>query len=137
MSAPDPRVTAHTTATAGRYILSARSNHFIADASAGRGGPEEAIGAAELYLAALSACGLALVTEAARASNIDDTNIGVESAYRVDAEDRTRFEWVSITFSFPGLNKATAETLVKSFTDICPIYNTVARDTRVDVTARV
>ena len=43
---------------------------------------------------------------------------------------------MSIEFVLAEVDDDTATALLKSFTDVCPIYNTVARDTRVDVTFR-
>ena len=131
-----PKVTATSTRTPGRYLLSARYNHFASDATDARGGLGEAIGAAELYLSALATCGLALITEAARRDNIDDSSFGAEASYSVDPSDKTRFEWVELIFTLPGLDPRLAEDLVASFTNVCPIYNTVARDTTVTVKTR-
>ena len=135
MSNPIPVVSARSI-EAGRYLLAAGTNHFVADATVSRGGKGEAVLASELYLSSLVTCGLALVTEAARQRGLDDSLFGAEASYVVDPEDGTRFEKVSIEFVLAEVDDDTADALLKSFTDICPIYNTVARDTRVDVTFR-
>lgn len=136
MSKPDPRVTAATTPVQGRFIVDARTNHFVADATIPRGGTAEAPGAAELFLSGILVCALGVMTDTARARAIDP-HITAEASYTQDPQDRTRFAHVYFAFTVAGVSQAIAEELVQAFKDVCPLYNTVARTAPVTVTANV
>ena len=130
----DPAVSATTTDTAGRFVLTARQVHVVTDASAARGGPGEALQAAELFLASLATCGLAMVTEAARTRESALTGATARTSYTVHPEDRTRFSIVRLHFRLAGVGRAEAEELVRAFIEGCPIYNTIARTTPAEIT---
>ena len=130
-------ISAASTHTYGRFIIDARQNHFVADASTGREGPHEAPIATELFHASLATCALAVVTDAARKAEIRHAVYRVDVSSTPDDNDGTRFSQVAFAFHFSGVSKSAAERLVKEFTDICPIYNTVARTTPVDITIAV
>ena len=128
-----PRVIARGTDQPGRFIISARNVHMVADASGARGGSGEALVAAELLLASLSACGLAIVPDEARKSASRMTSVTVDTTYQVDPQDRTRFQRLAMHFRFTGIAQPEADSLVRAFTDACPIYNTIARTTPTEV----
>ena len=132
----DPTVTATITSTPGRFLVSARQVHFVADASASRGGKGEAVLAAELLLASLATCGLALVTDAARVRASTLAGAEIETSYTVDPEDKTRFSVLALRFRLAGVQRREAEELVRAFTDTCPIYNTIARTTRTEIVVK-
>ena len=48
-------ITGRTTDTEGRFLVTARTNHFVSDA---RTGPAEAVQAGELLLSSLASCAL-------------------------------------------------------------------------------
>ena len=130
---PDPKATARTTDQAGRFLVSARNVHFVADASAARGGTGEAVVAAELFLSSLAACGLAIVTDVARKRGSTLRTVTVDTTYTIDPDDKTRFRRVGMRFSLAGVAQQEATALVAAFTASCPIYNTVARTTPTEV----
>ena len=130
----DPAVSATTTDTAGRFMLTARQVHVVTDASVARGGPGEALQAAELLLASLATCGLAMVTDAARTRESALTCATARASYTVDPEDRTRFSIVRLHFRLVGVGRSEAEDLVRTFIDDCPIYNTIVRTTPAEIT---
>ena len=129
----DPTATARTTDQPGRFLLSARDVHFVADASSARGGTGEALVAAELFLSSLAACGLAIVTDVARKRGSTMRSATVNTTYRIDPDDKTRFRRVGMQFLLAGVTQDEATSLVAAFTASCPIYNTVARTTPTDV----
>ena len=131
---PDPLVTATSTPIQGRFVLDARQNHFVADATLPRGGAGEAPGAAEYFLSGLLTCALAVIADTARQRGIDATYTA-EGSYTQDPDDITRFTRVALTFRCHGASQAQAEELVAEFKRVCPIYNTVARAAPVIVTA--
>ena len=131
---PDPVVTATSTSIQGRFVLDARQNHFIADATVPRGGAGDAPGAAEYFLSGLLTCALAVIADTARLRGID-ASYTAEGSYTQDPDDITRFTRVALTFRCHGASQAQAEELVAEFRRVCPIYNTVARAAPVIVTA--
>ena len=131
---PDPRVTAVSTPVKGRFVLDARGNHFVADATKPRGGPGEAPGAAELFLAGIVTCALAVIADCAHQRGIA-ASYEAEASYTPDAQDRTRFAHVYFSFTIHGVTQQVAAELVQEFKDVCPLYNTVARTAPVTVTA--
>ncbi|HEX4366233.1 MAG TPA: OsmC family protein [Rhodopila sp.] len=133
MAAEDPRVIARTTGQPGRFLVSARNVHTVGDATSARGGAGEAFVAAEFMLSALATCGLAIVTDEARKRGDKVTATMIDTTYTVDPQDTTRFSRVAMQFRFTGIDQAEADTLVRAFTDRCPIYNTIARTTPTEV----
>lgn len=130
-------ISASSSHIAGRFIIDARQNHFIADASVARGGQNEAPVATELFVASLATCALAVITDEAVKAGIKDASYFVDVSATQDDNDGTRFSLVEFAFRFGGVKKDAAEGLVKAFTDICPIYNTVARTTPVKIAVAV
>ncbi|MDB5820841.1 MAG: hypothetical protein JWQ11_4481 [Rhizobacter sp.] len=120
-------VSASATALAGRFIVSAGATHFISDARGSAGGPGEAVNAGQLLLSALASCGLALIQKQAAAVGVDVPGASIEVSFRRDAQDGTRYAWIRLVAHLPGLARDMAESLLRYFTDTCPIYNTLAR----------
>jgi uncharacterized OsmC-like protein len=120
-------VSASITAVAGRFIVSAGATHFVSDARASAGGPGEAVNAGQLLLSALASCGLALIQKQAAAVGVDVHGASIEASFKRDADDGTRYAWIRLVARLPGLARDTAESLLRHFTDTCPIYNTLAR----------
>jgi uncharacterized OsmC-like protein len=128
----EPRVAAETRDGVRRFLMSARANHFVADASAGRGGAGEALLAGELFLSSLLACGLAIIVdEGAKAGHAVTVRADASSAG--DPDDNTRYSRIELAFRFAGLDQGAAEGLVERFKARCPIYNTVARSAPITV----
>ena len=125
----DPRVSAVTTGRFGRFVISSGAKHVVADSTAARGGPGEAMGAGELLLASLCSCGLALVTEAARERGLALSGARIETTYTTDPEDRTRMSRLAVTLGVAGVDRDAGQGLLDAFTQVCPIWNTLARST--------
>jgi uncharacterized OsmC-like protein len=129
----DPKACARTTDQSGRFLVSARAVHIVADATPVRGGSGEALVAAELFLGSLATCGLAIVTDEAKKRGATLRAASVETTYTIDPDDKTRFRRVGMQFRLTGVTQAEATALVAAFTASCPIYNTVARTTPTEV----
>lgn len=131
----DPRVNAVTTGKHGRFLMSVRQNHFVADATVKSSGPGEAPGAAEWLLTSLCSCALALIVQAAqnRADPMDRAEL--DATYTSDAEDVTRIKRIVLHLRVTGVDQAAADALLLAFTSRCPIWNTVARTTPCEATA--
>lgn len=134
MSANDPVVHATTTYTHGRFVMTTKGHPFVADQAAKHGGPGEAPGAAELFLASLLSCALGIIQRTGRERGTPPERIEAEASYTLDADDRTRFSLIRMRFGFAGIGVADAEGLVAAFVAQCPIYNTAARTTPTDIT---
>ena len=126
-------ISASSTHTAGRFIIDVRQNHVVADASVARGGRGEAPGAIELFVASLATCALAVIEDAGIKANIKNAVYSVNVSATPDDQDGTRFSIVEFAFDFKGVPAEIGKALIKEFTDICPIYNTVARTTPVKI----
>src|SRR5215469_4732023 len=123
--------------TRGRFLVSARQNHFVSDAKASAGGPGEAVQAGELLLSSLASCGLALVQKEADARGVRLAQAEVSVSFERDPEDGTRYRAISLEFALGGVPQPTAQALVDAFTSACPIYNTLRRGGPISATVRV
>ncbi|MDW8398944.1 MAG: OsmC family protein [Acetobacteraceae bacterium] len=137
MSGTDPIVHASTTQTQGRFVMTALGHPFVADQAAKHGGPGQAPGAAELFLASLLACAFGIMQRTGRERGTPPARIEGEASYTIDPEDRTRFAVIRLAFRVHGLARAEAEALVAAFAAQCPIYNTAARTTPTEIATTV
>ncbi|MEJ8815673.1 OsmC family protein [Variovorax ureilyticus] len=123
--------------THGRFVISARHNHFVSDAKASAGGPGEAVQAGELLLSSLASCGLALVQKEADARGVRLAQAEVAVSFERDPEDGTRYRAITLDFALRGVPQQTAQALVDAFTGTCPIYNTLRRGGPIAARVRV
>ncbi|WOH52676.1 OsmC family protein [Bradyrhizobium sp. sBnM-33] len=126
-------ITSATMGQFGRYLPSARTNHFISDQRVAVGGPGEAITAGELLLSSLGSCSLGLIQKTAKEEGIALREVGSEVSFRRHATDPTQYEWIRIAVRLSGVTAGEAETLVAGFTANCPIYNTLKRGGPVEI----
>jgi uncharacterized OsmC-like protein len=127
-------VRAHAIKPFGRFLVSARQQHFVSDAKAASGGPGDAVQAGELLLAALASCGLGLVQKTARERELPLAFAEVEVAFERDPLDGTRYAAIRLAFALEGVDRPTAQALVEAFTSTCPIYNTLRRGGPIEAT---
>lgn len=120
-------VEARSTATTGRYVVSAGTRHFVSDARAASGGPGEAVTAGELLLAALASCALAVIQQHARELGVALPAASTDVQFKRDAQDGTRYEYIRLRADLPGVPRVQAQALLERFTATCPIYNTLRR----------
>jgi uncharacterized OsmC-like protein len=57
----------------------------------------------------------------------------VSVSFKRDPNDVTRYEYIRLHIALIGPDARTAATLVKEFTDTCPIYNTLRRGGNIGV----
>lgn len=128
-AAPDAVVgiSARSTATPGRFIVSAGARHFVSDARVATGGPGEAVNAGELLLSSLASCALAVIQHHAADTGVALGAVQVDAEFQRDADDGTRYAWIAVRAHLPGLPRAQAQALLDRFTATCPIYNTLRR----------
>ncbi|WP_448330900.1 OsmC family protein [Streptomyces sp. DSM 41534] len=131
-------ISGRSTDTLGRFLVTARGNHFVSDA---RTGPGEAVQAGELLLASLASCSLSNIQLHAQERASGLTGGQAHVSYERDAEDPTRYAWIRLELRLSGVTQEEAATLTELFTGSCPIYNTLRRGgnvliaVRTDVTA--
>jgi len=131
-----PSVHANLTRQPGRYLLSTRDQHLVADATASRGGPGEAWTAAELLLGALLTCAQAVVESTARTTGVTLRDARIEAESEPDADKPGHYAFIRLRFELHGPTQAQAEELVAAFTSVCPIYGSLSRGAPVTVTVR-
>src|SRR5437660_12571927 len=105
---PDYVVSAETSNTFGRVLLSARSNHVVVDGPAQNGCPGEAVTPAELFLGGVVSCAAELVQVLAKADGIGLTSVRAEIEGTVDRahavrSDVTVFSAVALRFDLEGV----------------------------------
>lgn len=137
MSGTDPVVHASTTLTEGRFVMTAMGHPFVADQAAKHGGPGQAPGAAELFLASLLSCAFGIIQRTGRERGTPPARIEAEASYTLHPEDRTRFAVIRLRFRFQGVTEQQADGLVAAFAAQCPIWNTAARTTPTEITTTV
>ena len=134
MSPTDPVVHATTTLVQGRFVMTTMGHPFVADQAAKHGGPGQAPGAAELFLASLLSCAFGIIQRTGRERAMPPARVEADASYTLDPEDRTRFAVIRMAFRFQGVTQPEAEALVAAFLGQCPIYNTAARTTPTEIT---
>ena len=117
---PDYVVSAETTNTFGRVLLSARSSHLVVDGPAQNGCPGEAVTPAELFLGGVVSCAAELVQVVARNDGVGLTGVRAEIEGTVDRahavrSDVTVFSAVSLRFELDGVTPEEGKALVEQF----------------------
>lgn len=128
-----PSITSTTIGQNGRYLLSARDQHLVADATASRGGPGEAWLAGELLLAALATCAHAVIESSAREQGLTLSRVVVTGDSEADEAQPGHYGHVHLAFTLTGVDDAQANALVGEYLRICPIYGSVSRGAPVTV----
>ena len=126
-------VTAQLSRQPGRYLLSARDQHLVADASPARGGSGQGWSAQELLLAALLTCAQAVIEDEARQDNLDLRDLRLQADSQIDENRPGHYEWIRLELHFTGLTQAQAESLTGRFTTVCPIYGSLSRGAPLSV----
>jgi uncharacterized OsmC-like protein len=123
-------ITGATTGTTGRFLMTARTNHFVSDA---RTGPAEAVQAGELLLSSLASCSLSNIQLHAEERGSGLTGGQADISYARDPEDSTRYAYIRIDLRLTGVSQEEAEVLAGLFAGSCPIYNTLRRGGTVEI----
>lgn len=122
-----PAVKSTSIGLSGRYLLSARDQHLIADATPSRGGPGEAWLAGELLLAALATCAQAVIESSAREQNVPLRAVRVNGQAEADETKPGHYAFVKLDFELEGVDDAGARALVAVYQQVCPIYGSLLR----------
>lgn len=129
-------VISHLSGLQGRFLLQARNQHLVVDASQGRGGAGEAWQAAELLLGALVTCSNAVITEQARLDGVDLPNLSITASCEPDPEQLGHYRFIQLDYLFTGVSQSHAEKWVDQFKLVCPIYGSLSRGAPVSLTVR-
>lgn len=129
-----PVVVADTTKQFGRYLLNAREQNLVADATTSRGGPGESWVAVELMLAGLITCAQAVIESVAREQNLPLRHSKVRAESETDQNNTTHFEFIKLEVTLEGVDQTQAESLVAAYQQSCPIYGSLSRGAPVTVT---
>ena len=113
-------VTARSTDTFGRVLVSARDQHFVVDGPVQNGCPGEAVTPAEIFLAGVAACGVELVGVLAKAASVPLRAVrvaidGVLDRANPVRDDATVFNSVHLAFELSGVSEAQGAELVAAF----------------------
>ena len=113
-------VSATSTPTFGRVLLSARSNHIVVDGPAANGCPGEALTPAELFLGGVASCAVELLHVIARDDGVTLRSVSADVAGTIDRghrirDDVTVFESVLVRFELAGASASDGEMLVEAF----------------------
>ncbi|RJG00994.1 OsmC family protein [Noviherbaspirillum sedimenti] len=125
--------TSALTRQTGRYLLSARDQHLVADATQSRGGPGEAWSAGELLLSALLTCANAVIQSVALERNIALLDARIDGSCEADPERQGHYAHIRLDIQLDGPSQEEAEELVFAFTAVCPIYGSLSRGAPVSL----
>jgi uncharacterized OsmC-like protein len=114
----------------GRALNSARTHHFVID---GTNEPKEELTPVEVFLSAVSSCGVQQVERYAREEGIPVSRVEARIEGARAAEDPTVFQRVSMQMDVYGATQQQAEALVAKFQSKCPLYRTVSHSVDVDM----
>lgn len=113
-------VQARSTDVHGRVLCNVRNHHFVVDGPVQNGCPGEEVTPAELFLAAIAACGVELVQSFAKAQAIALRAVHVAISGALDRSkpvrtDLTVLNWVKVEFALAGVTQAEADDLIGKF----------------------
>ena len=113
-------VSARSTDVFGRVMCSARNHHFVVDGPVQNGCPGEAVTPAEMFLAAIAACGVELLQSLAKDAQVALRAIRVEISGLLDRgkpvrADLTVFNSVTLRFQLAGVTAAEGGSLIERF----------------------
>jgi len=114
-----PQVRTVSTGLPGRHIWTARHNHVVIDDSAAHGGPGDAPGAGELFLAGITGCATLMMERLARSANAALKRVEVTMEGVIDTEARREgpavFQSARLEFLMAGVSQAQAEQFVETY----------------------
>src|SRR5215472_12738815 len=107
-----PKVKTVSTGLPGRHIWTARHHHLVIDDSAAHGGPGDAPGAGELFLAGITGCATLMMERLARSANTPLKRVEVSMEGEIDTEARREgpavFESARLEFVMAGISRSQA-----------------------------
>ncbi len=112
----------------GRTLNSTRNHHFIID---GTTEPKEEVTPVEVFLSAVSACGVQWVEKFAREEGVSLDSVIADIEGTRNTNEPERFQFVTMTFDIVGPPQDVAERFVEQFKGRCPLYRTLASATEI------
>ncbi|HZO80301.1 MAG TPA: OsmC family protein [Candidatus Binataceae bacterium] len=114
-----PKVTTVSTGIPGRHIWTARHNQAVIDDGAYHGGPGEAPGAGELFLAGITGCATLMMERLARQSGAALKRVEVSMEGLIDTQAKREgpavFENARLKFVMVGVSEAQAREMVEFY----------------------
>ncbi|MGH7916110.1 MAG: OsmC family protein [Candidatus Binataceae bacterium] len=114
-----PSVKTVSTGIPGRHIWNARHNQLVIDDSAGHGGPGDAPGAGELFLAGITGCATLMMERLAHHSKAPLTRVEVTMDGVIDTEAPHEgpavFQSARMEFVMAGVSEAQAHEMVETY----------------------
>src|SRR5215469_3222597 len=111
-----PKIRTVSTGIPGRHIWTARHNHVVIDDSEAHGGPGDAPGAGELFLAGITGCATLMMERLARDENASLKRVEVNMEGVIDTEARREgpavFESARLEFVMAGVSQVQAQQFV-------------------------
>jgi uncharacterized OsmC-like protein len=113
-------VQARSTDVHGRVLCNVRNHHFVVDGPVQNGCPGEEVTPAEMFLAAIAACGVELVQSFAKAQQLALRTVHVAISGALDRSrpvrtDLTVLNRVKVEFALAGVSAAEADDLIGKF----------------------
>ena len=109
----------YSSGTAGRCLNSARTNHFVIDDADYNEGPNEAVTAAESFLAGVTACAVLMLERLAREGDIplQSSDISIQAVRDREAvhEVHSAYDQVRMQFDLTGPSTSQGEELVETY----------------------
>lgn len=114
-----PKVTTVSTGITGRHIWSARHNQVVIDDGAYHGGPGDAPGAGELFLAGITGCATLMMERLAKQSGAPLKRVEVSMEALIDTQAKREgpavFENARLKFAMAGVSEAQAREMVEFY----------------------
>jgi len=115
----NPKVKTVSSGIPGRHIWTARNNHVVIDDSAAHGGPGDAPGAGELFLAGITGCATLMMERLANAAKAPLKRVEVSMEGLIDTQARREgpavFESAKLEFVMAGIPEAQAREFVETY----------------------
>jgi uncharacterized OsmC-like protein len=114
-----PKVTTVSTGIPGRHIWNARHNQVVIDDGAYHGGPGDAPGAGELFLAGITGCATLMMERLAKQSGAPLKRVEVSMEGLIDTQAKREgpavFENARLKFVMAGVSEAQAREMVELY----------------------
>jgi uncharacterized OsmC-like protein len=112
----------------GRTLNSVRDHHYIID---GNTEPKEEVTPVEMFLSAVSSCGIQWVEKFARDEGVALGQVFADIQGVRRADEPERFAYVTMAFQIAGPDQEIAQRYVEQFQARCPLYRTLAAATEI------
>ena len=115
----NPKVKTVSTGIPGRHLWNARHNQLVVDDGAYHGGPGEAPGAGELFLAGITGCATHMVERLASAAKAPLKRVEVAMEALIDTQAKREgpaiFENARLHFTIAGVSEKLAREFVETY----------------------